>query len=310
MATGGVTPQRQNADPILDELKSLRAEVDKQTIQLEYYERYQNVLSEVQEIKHDIERKWNYVRIAGAIGSVVVAVLGAVGYRSFSDISRTVNNKVAQDVEAQRTFYGDLMAGTALTIEKNYTAAIPKLKKCFDEKHTYDKSVLIPLLESINLTDDWDDAAPILKKLRSDPMKFDQINDATVYRVIGAIEVQSGLSQRSTGIPVEGSARMDQGFSLLKHALAITAPNDVGTRMHILNNLWLYHIANGQIPEALEDVEALERLSEDAKVYGWSNIQKWRCLKDLAATNDPKAIQSLRTAAQQWKRLEKRYIKE
>ena len=294
-------------DPVFEELKSLRAQIDKQSIQLDYLQQYQKVLLDVGELKHDVDRKWNIVKIGAPL---VLAVAGAIGIHTFSDITKTVQQQIDADVEAQRKFYGDLMAGTALTIQKNYAAAIPKLMKCLDEKHMYDKSVLIPLLEAINITDDWSDAEPVLKRLRSDPQKFDQINDATVYRVIGAIDVQLGLSRRSKGQAVDGSAGMDQGFSLLKRALAIAGETEYGTRVHIYNNFWIYHIANGETRAALEDVRAIERFPEDAKVWSWSNMLSWQCMKDFAASNDKKSIQQLQAAAQQWKMLEKRYIKE
>jgi tetratricopeptide (TPR) repeat protein len=233
--------------------------------------------------------------------------MGGIGIRSFFDASDKIHKEIDADVEAQRVFYRDLMAGTSLTIQKNYIAAIPKLKKCFDKDHIYDKSVLIPLLEALNLTDDWYDAKPILDKLRSDTQKFDEINDATVYRVIASIEIQSGLSLRSRGELADGNARMDRGFALLKEALEITQPNDYDTRVHILNNSWIYHISNGQVKEAQEDVKAIASLPEEAQVYGWSNIQSWQCMKDFAATKDSKNVANLRIAAQQWKTLERRY---
>lgn len=308
MASGEVLRQQQ-ADAALEEVKSLRLELDKQAIQVEYLREYQKVLSDLQDVKHDISVKWNYVRIAGALGGLLLTVLGVFGLRNLSDISKTVNHAIARDVENQRRFYGDLMAGTALTIQKNYTAAIPKLRKCFDEK-PYDKSVLIPLLESINLTDDWLEAEPVLKKLHSDERQFDGINDATVYRVIGAIEVQSGLSLRSRGMAKDGSERMNQGLDILRKAMELTAPNDFDTRVHILNNLWIYHIANDRAQEALQDVQAIERLPDDARVYSWSNMKNWQCMKDLATAKDPKSMKDLQIAAQQWKALEKRYRQE
>lgn len=294
-------------DPILAELKALRSQADQQTIQIDYMQQYQKVLLDIQELKQDIERKWSYVRIGGPI---LIVLGGALGIRTFSDISKTVSKQINLEVDSQRQHYNDLMSGTALTIQKNYTAAIPKLLKCLDDKHTYDKSVLIPLLEALNITDDWTDAEPVLQRLESNRQKFDQINDATVYRVIGAINVQLGLSRRSSGMTVAGTEQMNKGFSLLKRALAITGENEYGTRVHIYNNFWIYHVANGQFREASEDVETIGRFPAGAKVWSWSNMETWQCMKDFAATKDPETILKLQTASQQWKALEYRYIKE
>ena len=304
---------------ILEELSSIREEMNKRSIQLEYSQQYQKVLLDIAETKHDVERKWNYVRIGGAIISIFVATLGTIGIHSFSDTERRaeqgfqktfkkMNEEMNSDLAARREFYGNLMAGTALTVLKNYTAAMPKLKRCFDEEHTYDKSVLIPLLVSINLTDDWLEAEPVLKRLRSDQRKFDQINDPTVYRIVGAIEVQSGLSLRIAGNASEGTSRMDRGFTVLKQAFSIAAPNDYETRRHILYNFWIYHIGNGQFREAQEDAAAVDRLPPGVKVYSWSHMRTWRCIKDLAGSSDPRLVQKVRIAEQQWKKLASRYI--
>jgi hypothetical protein len=295
-------------------LDSLKADLDKQATALENLQEIQTLRVELQEVKHDLKLKWSHLQTLGIALSAVLTLVGGWGIRRLyvvfndlpNDVSKHVHQIIDSDVEAQRKFYGDLMTGTSLTIQKNYNAAIPKLKKCFDEKHAYDKSVLIPLLESINLADDWADAEPILKKLYSDPQKFDEINDATIYRVIAAVEIQWGLSLRSRGQTTEGNARMDQGFALLTQASEVTQSNDYDTRVHILNNSWIYHISNGQIREAEQDVQAINRLPSEAQVYAWSKMKTWKCMKDFAAGKDPKVAKNLLIAEKKWKNLEKR----
>jgi hypothetical protein len=82
------------------------------------------------------------------------------------------------------------MTGSALNTGQRYSAATNHLLECFTEEYYDDTVVLIPLLDSIYRTDDWDSAERVIGKLRQSDPGYQHIGDATVLAYIGAIQIQ------------------------------------------------------------------------------------------------------------------------
>jgi hypothetical protein len=291
-------------DKLSIEVDALRDQLSAQSLQIKYLQKYQAVVDQMQELKFDVNEKWLRFKVTSIIGTAILAAAGLIGYHSANDVKNQIYAQIQEKVEEKRVFYDDLMSGAALSIQQNYAGAIPRLMKCFNNEHEYDKSVLLPLLFALNLTDDWEEAVPVIDKLRSDSIRFDRINDAPTYTVIGSILIQSGVSQSSISKDVAQN-RMDQGTAILKRALGIVAPNDLPTRMHIYNNLWINYAARGNFQKSQDYVDGLKRLPDEpeARVYSWKEVSTWRCMRDLSVRDS--GIYS--RAANQWQQLASRY---
>jgi hypothetical protein len=284
------------------ELQALREQVATLTEKLEHLQQYQSVLDEIQAVKLDIQEKWLTFKVASLVGTALLAILGAVGYGSWRDLTSRIDRQMTETVEKSKVFYDDLMSGAALMVQKNHAAAMPRLLNCFKNGHEYDKAVLLPLLISLNLTDDWENASPVVAKLRADSSRFDNINDAPVYAVAGAILVQGGISKSNSGSTALTQLNMDEGLALLNRTLPLVAPNDFATRKQVLTNLWLYYIARGQFAKAKDYADSISTLPPDVFVYGWANMRTWRCMRDLSVAHKD----YLDKAEQQWKALGER----
>ena len=296
MSTGSVplNPSDPNA-----ELKSLRDQVATLNTQLEHLQQYQSLLEQIQAIKLDVQEKWLTFKGARTAGIVALAIMTAVGYGTWKDIKSRVDTQMAQHVERTKVFYDNLMSGSALTVQRNYAAAVPHLLKCFNKGHEYDKAVLLPLLISLNISDDWEDAGPVVAKLRSDPKRFDEINDASIYTIIGAILIQGGISQQNVTATSAVAFNVADGVTMMNRALPLVTPNDLSTRKQIYYNLWLNYIAGGQFDKSQEYIAAINALPSDQLVYSWANMSTWRCVRDLGA----KHRDFLAKAEAQWKSL-------
>jgi len=172
-----------------DELKDIREKLTEQAIQLNYIQQFQDILAQLHALKAEVDEKWRVFKMATIFLPLLLAVGGAIagwiGIKNWHEAKENMNTKIERSIAEANQYYGDVMASSVLFAQSRYDAAIPKLLKCFNSGHTYEKSVLIPLLASLNITDDWAEARPVLEKLRSDPIAFDQISDPATYTIIG-----------------------------------------------------------------------------------------------------------------------------
>ncbi len=292
-----------------DELKAILEKQTELTIQINYAQQFQGLVTQLQALKAEMDEKWRHVKIIGAVLSVLVAIggpiAGWIGVKNWQDAKQSMNDQMALSLANTNAFYGDVMASSVLFAQSRYDAAIPKLLKCFNNGHSYDKSVLIPLLASLNITDDWAEARPVLQKLRSDPVAFDQINDASIYTIIGSMEVQIGITDLSSNRTSEAAQRMELGNKLLEHTYYLVGPNQHDMRQRILTNEWLYHIAKRDFHKSQEVVTVLKDSAPDTKVYSWDAIRGWTCLAALATADHS---DTLSIAEQQWKQLRPKYF--
>jgi len=302
-----VTPP---GSPTPDELSEIRAELTKQALQLDFAQQYQKVSDELKVLKADIDHKWAILRLVATISSVAVTVAGIilslVGLHTLKDAKKILDEKIDRNIQETADFYGDVIAGSALFARGRYDDAIAKLLKCFNNGHTYDPSVLVPLLASMNIINDWDHAKSVMQKLQSDPAKFDQINDAQVLAIMGAIEIQSGMARYGFSSESDANEEMRKGQKLLEQAYYMAGSSQNDLRQHILTNQWLYHIAKREFDSARQNIASLESLPSNIQVYSWEDISKWRCMVSLAERDRSDTIQQ---AKQQWIGLSGRYYK-
>jgi hypothetical protein len=253
--------------------------------------------TQIQQVKNDVDAKWATFKIASGIGALVLTLFGVIGYHSLQDLKVQAISEVRADVKDSKEFYDDLMSGAALNAQQNYGAAVPRLMHCFKNGHEYDKSVLLPLLTDLNMTDDWEEAAPVVARIRSDQRRYDDINDATVYTVVGSLLVQSGLSAWARDPNPETPLKnMEDGASILKDAIGITPPGAARTRMLAYQNLWIYYVARRQFDTSQTYIDSLKKLPDDVGVYSWIGLRTWRCMRDLKV-RDPQAFDR---AERQW----------
>jgi hypothetical protein len=296
-----LTPEQQ--------LRELRDKISGFDTQLVYLNKYQDVMNtihtvqlDIQDIKQDIHEKWLYFKLVSLIITIAFTLLGVLGYHNMRDIQSQITDNINSHVTDSKIFYDNLMAGTALTVQKNYTAATPILKKCLTKEHLYDNSVLFPLLLSLNYTDNWEEALPVIETIMTDRERFDKINDASIYLVVGSILVQAGVSRWTEGIP-QGRLEMDQGLAILQKAKAVTTREDHKTLKHLYNNEWIYYLAVGDPAKAQQAIEAIKALPNE-QVYSWDNVSKWRCFRDLF----DKHPEMVNPASSQWGELKTRYM--
>ncbi len=285
-----------------EDLKALQEKLAEQALQLNYVQQFQGLVTQLQALKADVDAKWLWLKIAG---TVLVIVVGLLGIKTWQDAKQSLDDKIKDSIAATNEFYGDVMSSSVLFAQNRYDAAIPKLLKCFNKGHAYDKSVLIPLLASLNITDDWADAKPVLQKLRSDPAAFDQINDASIYTIIGSMEVQMGITELHSDRTNEAAQRMELGNKLLEHTLYLAGPDQHDMRQRILTNEWLYHIAKREFRESQEVIAVLKDSTPDTKVYSWKAIRGWTCLAAFASGDHS---DTLSIAEHQWIQLQPRYF--
>jgi hypothetical protein len=202
------------------------------------------------------------------------------------------------------------MGGTALYGQGRYDAAIPKLLKCFNDGHTYDKNILIPLLASLTINDNWEEGRSVLQKLRSDPAEFDKLNDPSIYIIVASFEVQSGITDLidSGYKPTDAAERIERGYLLLQRLLETVGPNQFDTRSRILTNEWLYHISKQEFAEANDVINTIKASPPKMHVYSWDQLSDWRCVRALTtkATKDHSDKQ-MRIAEYQWEQLKPRF---
>ncbi|HLY97644.1 MAG TPA: hypothetical protein VKT33_01115 [Candidatus Angelobacter sp.] len=288
-----------------DELKAIHEKQTELAIQINYAQQFQSIVTEVQALKAKIDEKWRLVKLGGATLSIILAIVPWIGIKNWHDAKQRINDKLDHNMAKTNDFYDDVIASSVLFAQNRYDAAIPKLLKCFNNGHTYDKSVLILLLASLNITDDWAEARPVLRTLRSNRVAFDQINDASIYTIIGSMEVQIGITDFSSGGTVEASQQMELGNKLLEHTYYLVGPNQHDMRQRILTNEWLYHIAKREFRKSQEVVTVLKDSAPDTRVYSWDAIRGWTCLAALASADHS---DTLSIAEQQWKQLRLKYF--
>jgi hypothetical protein len=290
-------------------LEEIRQKVEEQALQLDYAQKLQEVADKVSALKAVVDEKWTYFKIAVAIGSVILTVggtiAGLVGFHTVQDAKQRLTDKINQNISETSEFYGDVMASSVLYSQGRYEDATPKLMRWFNNGHTYDKNILMPLLSSMNIRDNWDEAKPVIQTLRSDPKKFDEINDASIYTIIGSIEVQLGMTELGPDNAGDGEKEMQLGNKLLERAYYLAGPNQNDIRRNILMNEWLYHVARGEFDQSQQNVLSLKSLPSGTHVYSWDSVSSWLCMAALARRDH---ANTMRIAEQQWKQLRSSYF--
>ena len=293
---------------LAEELKAVQQKLEEQALQLSYAQKLRELEDDVRGVKADVAEKWGYFKVAVTVGSVVLTVggiiAGMVGFRTVDQAKQKLNDKIERNIRETNEFYGDVMASSVFFSQQQYDDAIPKLLKWFYNGHAYDKTILVPLLASLNITDDWAEARPVIKILRSDSKKFGEINDAAIYTIIGSIEVQLGMTDLDSQAPGDANMEMQRGDKLLERTYSMVRPNQNDLRQNILTNEWLYRVAKGEFDEARQYVVSLKNLPADTKIYSWKEITNWSCMKALARRDHSGMM--LR-AQRQWKELQTRY---
>lgn len=299
------------ADATVD-LKDIRDKLAEQALQLQYLEKVQQLSEELHTLKSDVDHKWNVLKVVSTLTLFVAGfVTGWLGIKTWPDFKKQISAEIDSRIAAKEAFYDDVMGGTILYGQGRYDAAIPKLLKCFNDGHTYDKNILIPLMASLNIDDNWEEGRPVLQKLRSNPAAFDKLNDPSIYVIVASFEVQSGISDlvESEGKSSEAAERIEHGNLLLQRLFEGLGPNQHDMRQRVLTNEWLYHIARHEFDGAQDVIDAIKASPRKMKVYGWDTLSDWRCVRVLRAkAGKDRSEKQMGIAKAQWEQLRARFF--
>jgi hypothetical protein len=218
--------------------------------------------------------KWK-LKFSGTILAVMLAAAGALGfYYGYRNFYRDVKDTVTQSLEREirrgvitddQSFYDDLVAGNALDAAGQYTQATARLMGSFKAGHNHDMAVLLPLLDSIYKSSDWETAKNVFDVLGKEQPQSGGITNHRVLAYIGSIEIQgAGVNQDW----------LEKGFSTLLRAQLLTPPGDAATLGMIHTNYWLYDIQRSDWVSADGEISALKEL--DVPVLTWDAMRRSR----------------------------------
>ncbi|HXY23922.1 MAG TPA: hypothetical protein VEI73_04680 [Candidatus Acidoferrum sp.] len=218
--------------------------------------------------------KWKMKFSAGML-AVVLAIGGILGFRYgygdfYRDVRDTVTKKLEGEIQrgvipADRSFYDDLVAGNALDATGQYSHATARLMECFKEGHYSDSAVLLPLLDAIYKSGDWETAKTVFDVLKKENVQPGGVGNHAVQAYLGAIQVQAA------GFHPEW---LQSGLALLEKAQLMTPPGDTATLSLIHTNYWVYDIQRQDWKGANAELSALKEL--DVPVDAWETTRRWR----------------------------------
>jgi hypothetical protein len=174
---------------------------------LESYSKFCELSTEMVGLNKELEKlsaeyekaKWK-LKLSACVLLAAVVLGGYLGFRYgyvefYRDVKDTVTRKLEGEIRKgviseERFFYDDLVAGNALDAAGQYAHATERLMGCFKEGHYHDGAVLLPLLDAIYKSNDWENAQTVLDVLKKEEPPLGGARDHTILAYLGAIEVR------------------------------------------------------------------------------------------------------------------------
>jgi tetratricopeptide (TPR) repeat protein len=264
-----------NLESVVAEVKELKQTIEFQkelnSVRIDMQKELSSIRKDFSDLKTEVKVESNFYKWIGASGVFVAVVLGALGMSQWNEVISKLHSKVDQTSEYQ----SDLVRGLALANGKHPQDAIKYLAKCY-ESTPGNEAVAATLLESYQNADEWEKAVPVANKF--DALGIDTIQNAWVLDNVGMSLMYQGRDdldkRKKAKIYLDRAAEKLEGDS---------------EERDVWENLWVYHLFTGNIPEAERSLRhALVTKSTKpprTNAADWRNENEWSLFQFLQKKN-------------------------
>jgi tetratricopeptide (TPR) repeat protein len=239
---------------------------------------------------HRQETRRDIFRIV-TLGAAFATAVGLIGVTAVKSILNREVKKASSRVEQLIDYQFNYARGTGLLAANAFEDAIPYLDRC-RQTRPYDRTVLIPLLNAIDMASDVDFGKRVIDQVRGNPAKYDTIQDPLALDNIAVVEIDVGAAYRDRNY-------LALARQALQKAQEMVREDDKETRRFIYQNLWSYRILTGDLPGAARCVDELFRIN-DKSIDTWERVRQYKMFEGYF--NENPSIE--RAAGAMWKRLE------
>jgi tetratricopeptide (TPR) repeat protein len=260
---------------LLGQLENIQSRLEAQEILLksetEGLKEQLKLSREISELRSDLGKTVGSMKLLGLAGTVVVAVLGFVGYASLKsivdDARKTTESAARDNIELSRAY--------ALASGKQNDAAIEIFLRAFD-RNPYDPSVLAPLLHAYDETENWEAAEEVIQRIERDLPKLKKITDPAVLNNIAVIRIQEG---------VQDPQKLADGVRWLEATRWKISPDDADGLTYLNVNFWLAALVKGNLQQAKAYASQISAARSSVLLDPWSKVRNWRFFKIWLSKN-------------------------
>jgi hypothetical protein len=238
------------------------------------------------------ETKRDFFKIV-TIGSALALAAGLIGIPTMkSYLARAVAkeaDRVSSVIDPLVQFQFDYSRGTGLLAAKNAKAAVPFLMRCFNG-HEYDYSVLVPLLNALDMSDDWLEGKLVMDKLLQHPEKLSTLEDPLAWNNLAVVETDIGVTYPQY---------LELARESLDRAAGLVQEGNKETRRYILQNSWILGILEQNHSQAQAAVKELLTINDDS-IDIWDMVRRYKVF-EVHFRSDPKGLSR---RGEMWRRLE------
>jgi hypothetical protein len=139
--------------------------------------------------------------------------------------------------------------------------------KTVSEQHPYYPTVLAPLLQAFDETENWEDGENAIRRMEKNEKEVGKINDPYLLNNMAVLRIEQG---------VEDPQKLANGIQWLKKSELYIPPGDADSLTNMNINFWIAALAKPDLEEARVYASRIAVPDSSISLDPWSKVRNWR----------------------------------